>query len=144
VSHIIDSYDLKASEKDGEIILESDNTETTISADKHHFENLMFNLLDNAIKYCISRPMVTISTQEKDRKVILSVEDNGIGIEPAYQKKVFSKFFRVPTGDIHNVKGFGLGLDYVKNIVVAHGWKIYLDSELDMGSKFIITIPIKS
>jgi two-component system phosphate regulon sensor histidine kinase PhoR len=79
----------------------------------------------------------------KDKKINLSIEDNGIGIPPSYQNKIFSKFFRVPTGDVHNVKGFGLGLHYVKNIVKAHGWKIHLESEQDKGSKFVIIVPIK-
>jgi two-component system phosphate regulon sensor histidine kinase PhoR len=111
-------------------------------ADKNHFENLVFNLLDNAIKYCTNNPKIIVSTIVKAKKVHISVEDNGIGIDEKYRKKVFYKFFRVPTGNIHNVKGFGLGLDYVKNVAKAHKWKILLDCEQEKGCKFIIIIPI--
>ncbi len=137
---IINDFDLKTQEKKGEIILIPDNEIGKITADKNHFENLVFNLLDNAIKYCNTNPKVIISTSIKGNKVTLSIKDNGIGIDEKFRKKVFNKFFRIPTGDIHNVKGFGLGLDYVKNIAKAHGWKILIESNIEVGSNFIIII----
>ena len=144
LAEIINGFDLKAREKNGEIILNTDNAIKYISADKNHFENLVFNLLDNAIKYCKTSPKVIISTALKDKRIYLSIEDNGIGIAQKYREKIFKKFFRVPTGNIHDVKGFGLGLDYVKNIVKAHKWKIRLESEQGRGSKFVIIIPTRN
>jgi two-component system phosphate regulon sensor histidine kinase PhoR len=142
LANIIKDFDLKTREKNGEIILNTDAEIGLIMADKNHFENLVFNLLDNAIKYCTNNPKIIVSTIVKAKKVHISVEDNGIGIDEKYRKKVFYKFFRVPTGNIHNVKGFGLGLDYVKNVAKAHKWKILLDCEQEKGCKFIIIIPI--
>ena len=140
LAEIINGFGLKAREKNGEIILNTDKTIKYISADKSHFENLIFNLLDNAIKYCKTSPKVIISTTVKNKRIYLSIEDNGIGVAQKYREKIFKKFFRVPTGNIHDVKGFGLGLDYVKNIVKAHKWKIHLESEQGRGSKFVIII----
>jgi len=141
LSEIINGFDLKAREKNGEIIFNTDNETKYFCADKNHFENLIFNLLDNAIKYCKTNPNVIVSAVLKKKNIYLSVEDNGIGIDPKYREKIFKKFFRIPTGDIHDVKGFGLGLNYVKNIVKAHKWKIRLESEQGSGSKFVIIMP---
>lgn len=140
LTEISNGFDLKARENNGEIILNTDNAIKYISADKCHFENIVFNLLDNAIKYCKTSPKVIVSTTLKDKRIYLSVEDNGIGIAQKYRDKIFNKFFRIPTGNIHDVKGFGLGLDYVKNILKAHKWKIRLESEQGRGSKFVIII----
>lgn len=141
LAQIIQDLDLKIQEKEGQILLKTDEKIPLIYADKNHLENLVFNLLDNAIKYCSSKPRVLVSTSLIGNKICLSVADNGIGIDPKFRKKIFNKFFRVPTGDIHNVKGFGLGLDYVKNIVKAHNWKIFTESEEAKGSIFKIMIP---
>jgi two-component system phosphate regulon sensor histidine kinase PhoR len=134
---------LKAEEKGGKIQLETDEYIPPILADKNHFENLMFNLLDNAIKYSIESPLVYIYAHVEKGKIKISVSDNGIGMNPDQIKRIFQKFYRVPTGDVHDVKGFGLGLDYVKNIVKAHKWSIEVDSELGKGSVFSIFIPLK-
>lgn len=143
LENIIRDFDLKTREKNGELILNIDTEIGAIYADKNHFENLIFNLLDNAIKYCIDNPKVVVSTSLKGENIHVSVMDNGIGIDEKYRKKIFNKFFRVPTGDIHNVKGFGLGLDYVKNIVKAHKWEILLECVQAKGCKFTIVIPTK-
>jgi len=135
--------DLKAKEKGGAIQLDLDNHLSGIFADKNHLENLIFNLLDNAIKYNDENPEINIKTKKEKNKIIMSISDNGIGMSPDQLKKIFQKFYRVPTGDIHNVKGFGLGLNYVKNIVKAHKWKIEVSSELGKGSVFNIFIPLK-
>jgi len=140
---IINDFDTKTREKNGEIILFPEKEIGNIMADKSHFENLVFNLLDNALKYCNTNPKVIITTRTIGNKISLSIEDNGIGIDAKYSKKVYNKFFRVPTGDIHNVKGFGLGLDYVKNIVKAHKWKISLECKVGFGCKFIILMSSK-
>lgn len=141
---IVDDFKLKAQEKNGEIMLHLDPNIKKIYADISHFENILFNLLDNALKYCTENPKVEISSIVKGSKILLSISDNGIGIDEKYRKRIFDKFFRVPTGDIHNVKGFGLGLDYVKNIVKAHHWKIQVKNNENQGSIFTIIIPNKN
>jgi two-component system phosphate regulon sensor histidine kinase PhoR len=114
-----------------------------IKADKLHLTNILFNLTDNAIKYNTCLPVhITIETKNEGNHLILSFSDNGIGIPEKFQKQVFNKFFRVPTGNIHDVKGFGLGLYYVKQVCDAHKWKISCQSELPAGVKFMLKIPI--
>ena len=136
------SFNLEAQSRNGKIDFKPLAENHTIIADKQHLTNVIFNLLDNAIKYCTAAPSIVIETHNNIDSVLLSVTDNGIGISKEFQKKVFSNFFRVPTGNIHNVKGFGLGLSYVKNIVTMHKWKISLASEPGKGSTFTIEIPI--
>lgn len=114
-----------------------------VIADRLHITNIFHNLLDNAIKYSIDNPQIMLSTKIRNNRIIVTVKDNGPGIGKEYQKKVFQKFFRVPTGNVHNVKGFGLGLYYVKNICHAHRWIISLESEINKGSTFVIEIPVK-
>jgi two-component system phosphate regulon sensor histidine kinase PhoR len=101
----------------------------------------LYNLLDNGIKYCDKTPYIEIITKNKASKLLLSIKDNGIGIDKKHQKYIFEKFYRVPTGNLHDVKGFGLGLNYVKSVVQAHKWKINLESTLGQGCKFTIEIP---
>ena len=113
-----------------------------IKADMLHLTNIIHNLLDNAMKYSkSSKPEVLVITEESDKNIRLMISDRGIGIDKEHHKKIFHRFYRVPTGNIHNVKGFGLGLFYVKNIVQAHGWTIDLASEVDKGTSIIIDIP---
>jgi two-component system, OmpR family, phosphate regulon sensor histidine kinase PhoR len=113
-----------------------------LEADKLHLTNVLYNLIDNAIKYCKSAPHIIIRTNGTGRHLILEIEDNGIGISPENQKRVFQKFFRVPTGNVHDVKGFGIGLNYVKSIIEAHKGNIRLESELGKGSIFKISLPV--
>ena len=112
-----------------------------VEADKVHLTNLIFNLLDNAIKYSPEQPEITIITENSEQGIIVHVEDKGIGISKANQKKIFENLYRVPTGNIHNVKGFGLGLGYVKTIVELHGGHVGLQSELKKGSRFSVFFP---
>jgi two-component system phosphate regulon sensor histidine kinase PhoR len=112
-----------------------------IHADKLHFVNVIANMIDNAIKYSDENPIVEILLNEVQDNVLLTVKDNGVGIDNESQKKLFDKFYRVSTGNVHNVKGFGLGLFYVKNICNAHGWALQVISSPGQGSRFIITIP---
>jgi two-component system, OmpR family, phosphate regulon sensor histidine kinase PhoR len=113
-----------------------------LHADRIHLTNAITNLLDNAFKYSPQNPEVVLRTSTEGQKIVLSVRDNGIGIAPEHQKKVFNNFYRVPTGNIHNVKGFGIGLSYVRQIAKAHGWQLELNSEPNKGSEFRIKIAV--
>lgn len=111
-----------------------------IEADKLHFSNLIFNILDNAIKYCSVDPDINIRLDEVKNRYVISFDDNGIGIPKDYRKKIFNRFYRVPTGNVHDVKGFGLGLDYVQKIAQRHGWRIKVIENSRKGSTFIVEI----
>ncbi|MEP1096607.1 MAG: HAMP domain-containing sensor histidine kinase [Cyclobacteriaceae bacterium] len=113
-----------------------------VIGDRTHLTNIVLNLLDNANKYSPDAPNITLRTEHSDDAFNLTVQDKGIGMNKEQQKHIFQKFYRVPTGDRHDVKGFGLGLAYVQNMVEAHGGKIDVDSEPGKGSKFSITLPI--
>lgn len=106
-----------------------------------HLTSVVYNLLDNALKYSPANPAITISLSENKEEIELRIKDNGIGIAPEYKKKVFEKFFRVPTGDVHNIKGYGLGLSYVDSVVKSHNGTITVESEPGKGSEFIIRLP---
>ena len=99
------------------------------------------NLLDNAVKYKNGNPEITIFTKNATGGIVIAFKDNGIGISRDNIRKIFDQFYRVPSGNIHNVKGFGLGLSYVKKIVEAHGGRIWVDSTLGIGSTFSIFLP---
>ena len=115
----------------------------SIDADALHLSNIFHNLLDNASKYSGKEPIITIETSRTDKSIVIRISDNGPGIDPEYQRRVFQKFYRIPTGNLHVVKGFGLGLYYVKTICDAHHWTINLISEPDKGATFVIEIPDK-
>ncbi len=127
--------------KGGEIVLDLEAKSPRASIDALHFTNVIYNLIDNAIKYNHEIPKIVVATRNVNGYLSISVGDNGIGISPDDQKKVFHKFYRVPTGNVHDVKGFGLGLHYVKLIVEKHHGKISLESIPGKGSKFTIVIP---
>ena len=112
-----------------------------LEADTVHLTNVVFNLVDNALKYTPESPEIKIETREQNGQFVLAVSDNGIGISRDQQKKIFEKLYRVPTGNIHNVKGFGLGLSYVKVIVEMHHGQIKLESEPEVGSTFSVYLP---
>ena len=113
----------------------------TIEGDKLHFSNVLHSMIDNAVKYCRDFPQVAVKTYRKGQNLIIDIADNGIGINPEHIGSVFQKFYRVPTGDKHDVKGFGLGLFYVHNICEAHGWQIKIKSDVGQGSTFSLIIP---
>ena len=109
--------------------------------DKLHLQSVVFNLLDNALKYGKNEPSIQIELKEKEDNIIMSVTDNGIGIPAEYKEKIFDKFFRVPHGDTHNAKGYGLGLSYVAHVIQKHHGLVTIESQADIGTKFIITLP---
>lgn len=122
------------------LVTHLDAISTHIMADEVHFTNIIYNLVDNAMKYSSSQnPMITLSTGNIGTQIFISVQDNGIGMDKETQANVYEKFFRAHTGNVHNVKGFGLGLTYVKKIVEAHKGKIELQSELGRGSTFTVS-----
>lgn len=120
------------------------NTDEKINiyADRFHLSNLMLNILENGVKYCERKPELKIAASQKKKNIEITFTDNGIGIPKDQRKKIFTKFYRVPTGNVHNVKGFGLGLDYVQKIVLAHKWKIKVDENPEGGSIFKLIISI--
>lgn len=127
--------------KQGKVNLNLDAERFDIMGDKTHLTNALCNLIDNSIKYSDDKLELFIQTSNIGLNLIVEVSDKGIGIVKIYQKKVFDKFFRVPTGDVHNVKGFGLGLAYIKKIIELHGGTIELRSEKGKGTTFTITLP---
>lgn len=129
-------------EKQGRVVTEFAASRSLLEADKLHLTNVFNNLIDNAIKYCRETPHIIIRTIDSGRNITVEVQDNGIGIGQENQKRVFQKFYRVPTGNVHDVKGFGLGLSYVKTVVEAHKGTIRLESELNKGSTFKISLPL--
>lgn len=136
-----ESFELNQSELGGHIHLSLDAQKDTIYGDPVHITNVLYNLLDNAVKYCNTTPEIMISTIETDNGVMLCVQDNGIGIRREDQKMIFDKFFRVHTGNLHDVKGFGLGLYYVKLVVEEHNGKISLKSSPGKGTSFNLWFP---
>jgi signal transduction histidine kinase len=112
----------------------------SIDADKVHFQNVIGNLIENSIKYSGESVLIKLLAEEKDDHIVISIEDNGFGIPSASLSKIFDRFYRVPTGDIHQAKGYGLGLYYVKTILEKHGWTIKVDSREGKGTTFRIII----
>ncbi|MFZ6001629.1 MAG: sensor histidine kinase [Bacteroidota bacterium] len=142
IQEAVKNISLSLNSKQGQIELHLDASTSAIYADKLHLTNVFFNLLDNAVKYCTQDPHIIISTSNKGNQLEINVTDNGIGIRAEDQKKVFHKFYRVPTGNVHDVKGFGIGLNYVKLVVESHKGKIQLSSEPGKGSTFTIVFPL--
>ncbi len=127
---------------DGQIVLDLNAENHHILGDRLHLSNVLYNLLDNAIKYCEAQPLVTIRTSNASNHLKIIVRDNGIGIAPKDRDRIFDKFYRVSTGNVHNVKGFGLGLSYVREILTRHKGRITVTSSPGQGSEFHIFIPV--
>lgn len=144
ISDVVNTFRLKVESSGGSITTDLKAEEATVFVDEMHFTNVIFNLMDNAMKY--KKPdedlHLNVATRNKDGKVVITVADNGIGIKKEDLKKIFEKFYRVHTGNRHDVKGFGLGLAYVKNVITNLGGTIGADSDFGKGTKFIITLPI--
>lgn len=141
VGEVIESFDMMVESNGGSINLHLDKKLPAFKGDKTHLANVIYNLIDNAIKYNHRPPKITLSVTSDGGLLSISVTDNGIGIPRSELDHIFSRFYRVPTGDIHDVHGFGLGLSYVKTIVEAHGGTIRVKSKFGEGSAFLITLP---
>ena len=141
ITGIVEGENLTISPGKIQVLQQGSLGNQTIIGDRLHFTNVIYNIIDNAIKYCTTAPDILIDISEKKNKLILNIKDNGVGLKRDDLERVFQKFYRVSTGDVHDVKGFGLGLYYVKNICKAHGWDISIDSVFGEGSTFSIQIP---
>ena len=142
---VINTFAVKVEQNGGSITADLDATDPFIYVDEMHFTNVVFNLMDNAMKYKRAEvPMsLEVRTWNNGKTFCLSIKDNGMGIKKDNLKRIFEKFYRVHTGNVHDVKGFGLGLAYVKQVVKAHGGSIRAESELGVGTTFIIVLPLK-
>jgi two-component system phosphate regulon sensor histidine kinase PhoR len=145
IKDVVDNFNLQLEDKKGKVELALNAANDIVEADEVHFSNLVNNLIDNALKYSKENvpPVVKVSTQSNGKKFSFKVEDNGIGMNRDTLKKIFERFYRAHTGNIHNVKGFGLGLSYVKTMVEAHEGEIKAESTLGKGSSFTVDLPLK-
>jgi len=141
IKRAVENISIQVQNKSGVIFQALNATKFVVNADKIHLTNLIYNLLDNANKYSPTNPEITIATQNYKDGLLLKISDKGMGIKRENTNKIFDKFYRVPTGNVHNVKGFGLGLNYVKAITEKHGGEITVESDFGKGTTFKIYIP---
>ncbi|HPI09016.1 MAG TPA: HAMP domain-containing sensor histidine kinase, partial [Saprospiraceae bacterium] len=141
VQDILHSMRLQFEKHHAQVQFLPESGDYSVSGDRLHLSSVVYNLLDNALKYGSEHPVIRVGMSHRDGQLSLQVQDNGVGIPAAYQGRVFEKFFRVPTGDVHNVKGHGLGLSYVAGVVRLHGGSIGLESREKAGSTFTILLP---
>jgi two-component system phosphate regulon sensor histidine kinase PhoR len=142
IDEAVKNISLSLSTAGGKVNLDLQAIRHTVVGDRLHLANVFYNLIDNAIKYSTEPPFINISTRNTNGSITIDVKDDGIGISADHQRKVFHKFYRVPTGNLHDVKGFGIGLNYVKLIITAHKGKISLTSEPGKGSTFTLNVPV--
>ena len=140
INRVSQSFMLTLANRNGRLETHLDAEPPTLVADELHLSNMIYNLVDNGIKYSTSEPHIIVSTRREGDNMLISVQDHGIGISKADQKHVFEKFYRVSTGNVHNVKGFGIGLNYVAQVVKLHHGTIALESEPGRGATFIVTL----
>jgi two-component system, OmpR family, phosphate regulon sensor histidine kinase PhoR len=143
INDSIKSFELLAKQQKGKIVSNLTASKFIIYGDRVHISNILYNLIDNAIKYSPEKPIIEIATNSTDEHIEISVKDNGLGIPEQSQKNIFEKFYREPTGNRHDIQGYGLGLNYVKAIVEAYKGKIKLISKEGEGSTFVIKLPFK-
>ena len=139
---VLDSMDLQLQKKGAQVELTLDAIDPIVLGDELHLSNVLYNLIDNANKYSENQPKITIKTRNTAKGVLLSIADEGIGMTKEQSKRIFDQFYRVPTGNLHDVKGFGLGLNYVQDIVTQMGGNVKVHSEKDKGTEFIISLPL--
>lgn len=144
VESAIDTISMQVQRKNGEIHCDLEANPDMINLDKDHISSILFNLIDNSNKYFIDKPIISVKTKNYKEGFLLEISDQGIGIQKDALKRIFDKFYRVPTGNLHNVKGYGLGLSYVQDIIIMHGGSIKVQSELNKGSRFIIHLPYEN
>ncbi|HEX4877968.1 MAG TPA: HAMP domain-containing sensor histidine kinase [Chitinophagaceae bacterium] len=145
IKDVVDNFHLQLESKNGKVELQLNAANDLINADEVHFSNLVNNLVDNAVKYAKENvpPLIRLSTQSNGKKFTMRIEDNGIGMNRDTVKRIFERFYRAHTGNVHNVKGFGLGLSYVKTMVEAHDGDIKAESIMGKGSTFTVELPLK-
>lgn len=141
VKEVTDSMQLQFEKSGASVKLDFAGEDFSLMADRMHISSVLYNLFDNALKYSKGNPVIEINAAAGENEMKLSVKDNGIGIPAAYKEKIFDKFFRVPHGDKHNVKGYGLGLSYVAHIIAEHKGQVNVESEEGKGTTFIIKLP---
>ncbi|MBI9038400.1 MAG: HAMP domain-containing histidine kinase [Bacteroidales bacterium] len=138
------SFEVQIAQKQGDIIINECDSQCYTFGDKKHLLTAFSNIIDNAIKYSSKAPKITIDSLIKNKIIFIRIRDNGIGIAKEHQKEIFEKFYRIPTGDLHNIKGFGLGLSFVKNVIDSFGGKVNVSSLKGKGSVFEIQLPLFS
>jgi len=141
ITEAIETIMLQVEKRGGKIDVKLEASNPVVSTDPVHFTNIIYNLLDNANKYSPETPLISVTTANDPKGINITVEDHGIGISKAVQSKIFDKFYRLPSGNVHNVKGFGLGLSYVKAILEANNGSIKVYSEPGKGSRFVVFVP---
>lgn len=144
VNEVVTSMKLQFEKYKAKVNVQTQGYRFIIHADRLHITSVLFNLLDNALKYSKENPSIHIELKEEPQHIQLSVTDNGIGIAAEYRRKIFDKFFRVPSGNTHNVKGYGLGLSYVLYVIQKHYGSIDVESKPGIGSRFMIKLPAVS
>jgi two-component system phosphate regulon sensor histidine kinase PhoR len=144
IRQAVDTIEIQVTDRGGVISRHLDAEESIVTGDAEHLRNLVHNLLDNANKYSDREPQISVTTRSNRSGIYLSVEDKGIGMSKSVQSRVFERFYRQTTGNIHNVKGFGLGLNYVKAITDAHGGTVTVESEEGRGSTFTVFLPFNN
>ncbi len=142
IKRVTDGFNLQLQDRNGRIELLLNAKDDMVLADEGHFSNMINNLVDNAVKYSKENPLIRITTHSTSKNLIIRIDDNGIGMSKETVKRIFEKFYRAHTGNIHNVKGFGLGMSYVKTVIDAIKGRIKVESTLGKGSTFIAEIPL--
>ncbi len=142
IQKTLDNFNLQLQDRNAEVEIKLNAKNDVISGDETHFGNLLNNLVDNAIKYSREKLCLRITTHSTHKTILIKIEDNGIGMAREAAKRIFEKFYRAPTGNVHNVKGFGLGMSYVKTVIDAHKGNIKVESALGKGTSFIIDVPL--
>jgi len=143
IIEVADSMSLQLEKRSATLTLNLDATDALVLGDELHLSNIIYNLLDNANKYSADAPNIKILTRNLQKSLVIEIADQGIGIDKDNTKRIFDQFYRVPTGNLHDVKGFGLGLNYVQDIVAQMKGTIKVRSEKDKGTVFEITLPLK-